>query len=449
MAEQVVTARSLIGGEWVSSPQLRDVVDPFRGNVVGRVPEGDEETVQQAVAVAASAAGAAAAVPGYRRAQWIDKAAALLDERAKDIATLMSREMGKAIKDSLAEVRRSKDTLVLSAQEAVRIEGEHVPLDSSELGAGKRAFLLRYPVGVVGAITPFNAPFNLAAHKIAPALAAGNTVVLKAPPQAPLTVWRLAELFQDAGVPKGFLNVVHGGADEGRALVTDPRVAFITFTGSSRAGAEIARTAGLRRVALELGGTGSTIIHSDADVDAASAVCARNAVRLAGQSCISVQNVYAHRSVYQQVVASMAATMNSLLAGDPLDEKSDVGTLVDEAAARRVEAWVNEAVAGGAHRMVGGSRQGALYPPTLLTSVRPDMRIVCDEVFGPVANVIPYDDVFQVAETISGDIYGLQCGLFTNDSRLIFSLLSRLRVGGVIVNGSSTWRTDQLAVGAD
>jgi len=446
-AVETVTARLLIGGEWKVAGEMSPVIDPYRESLVGHAPRGSAADVAQALAAASLAAPAAAATPGHVRAGWLRNAADLLDERADAIAQLLARETGKALKDAQAEVRRSRDTLSLSADEAIRIEGEHVPLEGSEMGAGKLALLLRYPVGVVAALSPFNAPFNLAAHKLAPALAAGNTVVLKAPPQAALTVCRLVELLQDAGVPAGYVNLVYGGADEGRALVNDRRVAFITFTGSSRAGEEIARAAGLRRVALELGGTGATILHSDAEVAPAAALCARNAVRLAGQSCISVQNVYAHRSIFNAVVDKMAETMASLKVGDPLDPGTDIGTLIDADAARRVEAWVGEALAEGAALVTGGERKAAAYAPTLLVGVKPAMKVVCEEVFGPVASVIPYDDIDEPVQAINASRYGLQCGLFTHDNRLTFSLLRRLRVGGLIVNGSSTWRTDQLAYG--
>jgi acyl-CoA reductase-like NAD-dependent aldehyde dehydrogenase len=359
----------------------------------------------------------------------------------------MARETGKALKDAIGEVRRSKDTLTLSAEEAIRIEGEHIPLEASEMGAGKLAVMLRHPVGVVGAITPFNAPFNLAAHKIAPALAAGNSIVLKAPPQSPLVVHRLVRLFHDAGVPAGFVNLVYGGAKEGEALVRDPRVDFITFTGSSRVGEAINRHAGLRRVALELGGNGPTIVHEDADLAVAAPTCARNAVRLAGQSCISVQNVYVHRSKFQAMVDGMAAAMRALVVGDPLDPATDVGTLIDEPSAQRVEAWVAEARAGGAKVVVGGERRGAQFPPTLLTGVDRSMKVVCDEVFGPVANVIPYDRIEEAIEAVNASPYGLQCGLYTRSNELTFRLIREIRTGGLIVNGTSTWRTDQLAYG--
>ena len=399
-----------------------------------------------ALEAAAAAKKKAAAMPGFERAALLRKVGQLLVERTDEIAAVMTSETGKAIKDAKAEVTRSLDTIMLSAEEAIRIEGEQVPLDGSQMGAGKFAFMLRFPVGVVAGITPFNAPFNLACHKIGPALAAGNTIVLKAPPQAPGVVTKLVELFVDAGTPAGFVNLLHGNA-VGPALVRDPRVDFITFTGSSRVGFEIKAASGARRCALELGGNGVTIVHADADLADAAPTCARNAMRLAGQSCISVQNVYVHDSIYDRFVVQLVEHVKQARLGDPADPATDVGTLIDEAAAKRVEQWVTDAASGGARILTGGRRHGAQYEPTVLVDVAPEMKVVCEEVFGPVVTVQRYGELAPLLENISADQYGLQCGIYTKSLPTAFQAIRGLRVGGVIVNGSSTWRTDQLAYG--
>lgn len=442
-----VEARVLIGGDWIDATRTVEIRDPYRGEVVGTAPVCSKAELDAALSAAVAARDAAAAMPGYERAALLRRIAGLIERDVAPLAQLMTRETGKAIKDSEGEIRRSLETFALAAEEAIRIEGRHVPLDGSAMGAGKIAFLMRFPVGVVAAITPFNAPFNLAAHKIAPSIAAGNTLVLKPPPQAPLIVHRLVELVVEAGAPAGMVNTVYGGADIGAALVADPRVDFITFTGSSRAGAAIKAVSGLRRVALELGGNGATIVHEDADPAPAAAVCARNSMRLAGQSCISVQTVYAHERVYQQVVDLIAAEVRKLELGDPLDPDTDVGTLIDEAAACRIENWVNEARRAGARVITGGRRIGAAFEPTVLTDVKPDMKVVCEEVFGPVVNVIPYAQIDEAFTAINAGAYGLQAGIFTKSNELTFAAFRKLRVGGVIINGSSTWRTDQLAYG--
>jgi acyl-CoA reductase-like NAD-dependent aldehyde dehydrogenase len=445
-AAQAARVPLLIDGAWRFAASEYDVVDPYRGEVVARAPETSAADLDAALASAVAAKAKAAAVPGYERAALIRRVIDLLDQRAEALAETITRETGKALKDARAEVARSRETLMLSAEEAVRIEGEHVPLDATAMGAGKIAMLLRFPVGVVAGITPFNAPFNLAAHKIAPAIAAGNVIVLKPPPQAPLTVHRLVEMFVDAGTPPGVLNVVYG-REIGPLLVRDPRVDFISFTGSTRVGAEIKAASGLRRVALELGGTGQTIVHADGDIEVAAPMCARNAMRLAGQSCISVQNIYAHESLYDRFVERLAAEIGKLEVGDPLDPETDVGTLIDLDAARRVETWIGEAIAGGARALTGGRRTGAQIEPTLLVGVDPAMKVVCNEVFGPVASVQPYADLDRIIALVSESPYGLQCGIFTGSVTTAIEAARRLRTGGVIINGTSTWRTDQLAYG--
>jgi acyl-CoA reductase-like NAD-dependent aldehyde dehydrogenase len=442
-----VAGRALIGGEWRAAGRLVEVRDPYRGEVVGTVPVSSPADVQAAVAAAVAARAAAGAMPAYERAALLRRAAALIERDVKSLAELMARETGKAIKDAEGEIRRSLETVLLAAEEAIRIEGRHVPLDGSPMGAGKLAVLMRFPVGVVAAITPFNAPFNLAAHKIAPSIAAGNSMVLKPPPQAPLIVHRLVELIVEAGLPAGMLNVVHGGADVGAALVADPGVDFITFTGSSRAGAAIKAASGLRRVALELGGNGATIVHDDADLAPAAQACARNSMRLAGQSCISVQSVYVQERVYDAFLGLIETQVRKLVLGDPLESATDVGTLIDEAAARRVESWVQEAATAGAQIVTGGRRHGAAFEPTVLTDVKPQMKVVCEEIFGPVINVIPYQTLEDAFAAINAGQYGLQTGIFTRSNEVSFRTIRSLRVGGVIINGTSTWRTDQLAYG--
>lgn len=436
----------LIGGRWRAPKATYEVRDPYRNTVVAHAPRSDLTDLDDALDAAVTAKAKAAATPAYERAALLRRAGRLLVERADRIAEIMARETGKAIKDAKAEIVRSQDTLSLSAEEAVRIEGEHIPLDASAMGAGKICFMLRFPVGVVAGITPFNAPVNLACHKIAPSIAAGNALVLKAPPQSPGVIHELAQIFVDAGTPDGVLNVLYGDV-VGPALVSDRRVDFITFTGSPRAGAQIRAASGLRRVALELGGNGATIVHADANIEEAAPVCARNAMRLAGQSCISVQTVYIHESLYDRFVERVVADVKKLRLGDPLDPTTDVGTLIDAAAAQRVESWIAEAAAGGAQVLTGGKRHGAQIEPTVISGARPEMKVVCDEVFGPVISLLPYDDIDAVFRIISESRFGLQTGIFTSSTELAIRAVRSLRTGGVIINGSSTWRTDQLAYG--
>src|SRR3974377_1183975 len=317
----------MICGAWRTAAETYEVRDPCRYPVVARSPRSSLSDLNDALDAAVAAKAKAGVTPGYERAALLRRAGELLMERADSIAEIMARETGKAIKDAKAEIVRSQDTLSLSAEEAVRIEGEHVPLDASAMGAGKICFMLRFPVGVVAGITPFNAPVNLACHKIAPAIAAGNTLVLKAPPQSPGVIHQLARIFVDAGTPAGVLNVLYGDR-VGPELVRDPRVDFITFTCSSPGRARHHARPGRRRVALELGGNGATIVHEDAKLADVAAVCVRNAMRLAGQSCISVQTVYVHRRVYAEFVEMVAAEARKLKLGDPLDPATEVGDVI-------------------------------------------------------------------------------------------------------------------------
>jgi acyl-CoA reductase-like NAD-dependent aldehyde dehydrogenase len=437
---------NLINGQWRAADEAHEVIDPYRNVVVARAPRSSLHDLDAALNAAVAAKTVMAAMPGYERAALLRRVKALLLERADDIAEVMTRETGKAIKDARGEVVRSQDTIELSAEEAVRIEGEQVPLDGSQVGAGKIAMMLRFPVGVVAGITPFNAPFNLACHKIAPALAAGNSIVLKGPPQAPGVVHMLAQMFVDAGAPPGSVNVLYGDI-VGPALVRDPRVDFITFTGSTKVGAEIKAASGLKRVALELGGDGPVIVASDASVEEAAPMCARNSMRLAGQSCISVQNVFVHESLYEPFVQRVADEVKKLKAGDPMDPQTDVGTVIDERAAIRIESWIKEAVSQGARLMTGGKRDGAQVFPTVLADIRREMKVSCDEVFGPVVGIQKFSDIDDVFRHISASRFGLQCGIFTKSLPLAMRAVKEIRTGGVILNGTSTWRTDQLAYG--
>ncbi|MBX3522046.1 MAG: aldehyde dehydrogenase family protein [Xanthobacteraceae bacterium] len=435
-----------IGAEWRTGKNVVSTVEPYAGKPVAKVAVSRREDLDDALNAAVAARQLIGEMPPYERAAILRRAADGLAAKADEIAKTLSFETGKALADTRTELARSIETVRFSAEEAVRITGEHVPLDGSALGAGKIAMLLRFPVGVVAAITPFNAPVNLTVHKIAPAIAAGNSVVLKPPPQASLTVHRVVEAFVAAGMPAGVLNTLYG-REIGAELVRDPRVDFISFTGSGRVGAEIKAASGLKRVALELGGIGPTIVHADADVSTTAPICARNGMRLAGQSCVSVQVVYVHRSIAEAFIAALVAEVGKFKAGDPLDPATDVGPLIDEAAARRVEQWVQEAVSCGAKLHTGGKRTGAVMQPTVLTNVTGDMKVVCEEVFGPVISVIAYDDIDAVFSRISESRFGLQCGLFTQSMPLAMKAIKKLRTGGIIVNGTSTWRPDQMPYG--
>jgi acyl-CoA reductase-like NAD-dependent aldehyde dehydrogenase len=441
-----LTVPMLIGGRWRDGAAFQDVKDPYRGLTGDKAPVSTERDCDDALAAAHGARKQMAAMPGYERAALLRRAADLLTARVDDVAQTMSRESGKALNDSLIETRRSADILRLCAEEAIRIQGEHVPMDGSPMGAGKIAMLMRMPVGVVAAITPFNGPVSLAAHKLGPALAAGNSIVLKPSPKAPVCVHKLVAALVDAGAPAGSVNTVYGDLVAPQ-LVSDPRVDFVSFTGSIRVGKLIRHSVGMKRVALELGGVGPTFVHHDADLAAAAKACARNGMLLAGQSCVSVQNVFVHRKVFEPFVEAVCREVDGIRFGDPLDSGVDVGTLIDAEAAERVERTVSRAVDAGATALRSSRRQGALLGATVLVDVRPEMEVVRDEIFGPVMTLQPYDQIEPLFESISASPYGLQCGIFTNSLDLALSAIRNVRTGGVIVNGTSRWRNDQIPYG--
>ncbi|MEY4136843.1 MAG: hypothetical protein RL205_971 [Actinomycetota bacterium] len=445
-ADVDLLASSFVSGRLRDPETTVEVRDPFRGDVVGRAAVSDGVDLDDVVDAAVRASAVMAAMPGYERAALLRRAADATEAAQDRIGLVMARETGKALRDCVVEVARSADTLRLAAEEAVRITGEHVPMDASPIGAGKLALTTRFPIGVVAAITPFNGPINLAAHKVGPALAAGNSVVLKPSPKAPLSSHLFAAALQEAGVPDGALGTLYGDAVSAR-LVSDSRVDFVSFTGSIPVGRAIHAAVGLKRVALELGGVGPTFVHHDSDLVEAARACARNGVLLAGQSCVSVQNVYVQASRVEEFTALLDSEVASIRFGDPLDPDTEVGTLIDEAAALRVEGLVNRAVAARAQVVRHGERTGAALRATILTSVDQSMEVVRDEVFGPVITVQPYEDIESVIATINASPYGLQCGVFTNSIDVAHRVYKTLRTGGVIVNATSRWRSDQMPYG--
>ena len=437
----------LIGGARRDGASMIDIHSPYSGQRVGQMPLSSRADCDDALAAAFSAKRVMADMPGYERSALLRRAADGVVVRATEIGLVMARESGKAMRDCVNEIKRSADTLRLCAEEAVRIQGEHVPMDGSAIGAGRLAMAMRFPVGVVVGITPFNGPVNLAAHKLGPALAAGNSIILKPSPKAPLSLSLFVECVIEAGAPDGAVNTLFG--DEiAPQLIKDPRVDFVSFTGSIRVGKIIRDTVGMKRVALELGGVGPTIVHSDADVEAAAKACARNGMLLAGQSCVSVQNVFVEQKIYDTFSATLRKEVEAICFGDPMDAATEVGSLIDEQAAVRVEAMITRALDAGAKPLVRGARQGAFLRPSVLTQVDDRMDIVRDEVFGPAITVQSYNDHPEsIFEAISASPYGLQCGIFTNSLDLAMKAIRSIRTGGVIVNGTSRWRSDQMPYG--
>jgi acyl-CoA reductase-like NAD-dependent aldehyde dehydrogenase len=435
-----------VEGEWIETGEWRDVRSPFSGEVVGRVAQGGAEEARRAVAAAAGAM--ADPLPAHRRSEILHRTAELVVERHDEIARTISAEAGKPMKAARVEAERAVSTYRSAAAEAGRIGGEVVPMDASPAGTGKLAFTVRRPIGIVAAISPFNFPFNLVAHKIAPALAAGCAVVLKPAGQTPLSALLLAELEQEAGLPPGWLNVVPGPASEiGDVLVEDERVRLISFTGSAEVGWKLRERAARKKVLLELGNATPVIVEADADLEQAAAKVAANAFSFAGQSCISVQRVYVQRSAYEDFVGRLLPKVEALRVGDPADEETDVGPVIDEDARERILAWIEEAREQGATVLAGGDTEGGLIRPTVLGEVAPEMKVSRLEVFGPLCTLTPYGALDEALELANGTEYGLQAGIFTSNVQTALAAGTGLEFGGVIVNEAPTFRADQMPYG--
>jgi acyl-CoA reductase-like NAD-dependent aldehyde dehydrogenase len=438
--------RLLLAGRWIESERWSEIRSPYSGEVVGRVPLVGRDVASEAVAAAAGAM--ADPLPAWHRAEILERTATLIAERTEELARLMVNETGKPITAARIEVQRASFTYRMSAAAARTLTGEAVAIDAAPAGEGKVGFMMRLPVGVVGAITPFNFPANLVAHKIAPALAAGCATVLKPAPQAPMTALALAELEVEAGLPSGWLNVLLGPETEiGDVLLEDPRVAMITFTGSTRVGWMLRERAPRKRVALELGNTTPVIVEADADLELAAERLARTAFAFAGQACTSVQRIYVQRAARDAFLERFLPKVAALRVGDPHDEETDVGPVIDPSALERISAWIDEAVAGGAELLAGGEVSEGLLPPTVLGSVSAEMRVCREEVFGPLVTVCTYDSLQDGIELSNATTYGLQAGIFTADLKKAFTAARDLEFGGVIVNESPSWRVDQMPYG--
>jgi acyl-CoA reductase-like NAD-dependent aldehyde dehydrogenase len=422
-----------------------DVRSPYSGDVVGQVPKSGADDARRAIDAASRALESP--LPAHERAEILDRVAALLRERLEDMARTICAEAGKPIRTARVEASRAVSTYTFSAVEARKLVGDVVPMDASEAGAGKLAFTLRRPIGVIGAISPFNFPCNLVAHKLAPALAAGCPVVLKPASQTPLSALLLAELEREAGLPDGWLTVLVGpSAEIGDVLVEDERVRLITFTGSSGVGWGIAERAPRKRVTLELGNSTPVVIAADADLELAAQKLAANAFSFAGQSCISVQRIYVERAVYGAFLERFLPRVEELVVGDPGEEATDVGPVIDEDARARIVEWVEEAQAAGA-KLLAGSTDGTPLGPIVLGDAPESAKVVCDEVFGPVCVINAVASLAEAYDRANGTDYGLQAGLFTSSLATALAAAEALEFGGVTVNEAPTFRADQMPYG--
>ena len=440
----------LIDGQWVSAGAPIEVTNKYNGQLVATVPSARREDVDAAFAAAERGAAVMAEMPAFRRAEILLRTAALLQERREDLAKTIAAEAGKALKFARAEVDRAISTFTIASEEAKRLHGETLPLDAVPAGEGYFGFWLRRPVGVIAAISPFNFPLNLVAHKVAPALAAGNSLVLKPATSTPIAAVKLCQALQDAGLPAGVINLVVGsGGTVGEWMITDPRGAKITFTGSPPVGQHILAVAGIKKVTLELGNTSPVVVAPDADLDFVAKRCAVGAFYNSGQVCISVQRIYSQKQVYEPFAEKFVKATNAMVVGDPLDERVDVGPMIDTKEVDRIEGWVNDAQAGGARVLTGGKREGTVYYPTVLSNVDADMKVVAEEVFAPVASVISCDDFEESLRRANDTKFGLQVGVFTRDLDRVLTAVKRLNFGGVIINDTPNFRADQMPYGGN
>jgi acyl-CoA reductase-like NAD-dependent aldehyde dehydrogenase len=424
------------------------VRSPYDGHEIDRVPACGGAEVERAVATAIGV-HRAGPLPAWRRAEILDRAAQLLADRTEQFARIIADEAAKPIKTARVEAKRAVSTFTFAAVEARRLAGEIVPLEAADVGEGKLGFTLRVPIGVVGAISPFNFPLNLVAHKVAPAIAAGCPVVLKPASQTPLSAIALAELLLDeCGLPPGHLSVVTGsGGSVGNAIVDDPDIALITFTGSPEVGWGIRARAPRKKVGLELGNNAPVIIEPDGDVVTAATKISVAGFSHAGQSCISTQRIYLHEQIADAFLDELVPRVDALVVGDPLDETTDVSALISSGERERVESWVDEAVAAGAKVATGGIERNGVLAPTVLTNAQPDMKVCSQEVFGPVVAVQTYTDVDDAFRLANETRYGLQAAIFTRDLPVALRAARELDFGGVLVNEVPTWRADQMPYG--
>jgi len=446
MAVTVQERKLLLDGEWIETGEWQDVDSPYSGETVARVARAGAEHARKALDAAERAMSSP--LPAHERAAILDRVAALLQERHDEVAQTISAEAGKPMKAARVEAERAVSTYTMAPVEARRLAGEVVPMDASAAGVGKVAYTMRVPIGIVGAITPFNFPLNLVAHKVAPALAAGCAVVLKPAGHTPLSALLLGELETEAGLPPGWLNVLVGpSAEIGDVIVEDERVKLITFTGSSGVGWKIRERAVKKRVNLELGNATPVVVEADADIEEAATKLAANAFSFAGQSCISVQRIYVKREAYDDFVSRFVPKVQALKVGDPGEEDTDVGPVIDEDARDRIVSWVEEAKSAGATVLAGGEVVGGLLQPTVLADVTQEMKVSCQEVFGPLCTVSPYSSSEEAFELANATEYGLQAGIFTANLKTALAAAAALEFGGVTVNEAPTFRADQMPYG--
>ncbi len=437
-----------IGGQWVDKEKAIEVRNPYDGSVIDTVPRADLQDVERALASAARGAKAMAKLPGYERWKILKRAAEIVLARNEELGQLISAEEGKVIAEGRLEANRAFETLMGSAEEAKRLHGETVPLDGAPGGAGKFGFTVRVPCGVVVAISPFNFPLNLVCHKVGPALAGGNAVIIKPATDTPLSALKLSEILLEAGLPpEGVQCLTGSGGDIGDALCRDRRVRKITFTGSRDVGEHICHVAGLKKVTMELGSNAPVIVMPDADLEKVAKAVVATGYANAGQVCISTQRVLTHAKTYGDFLDTLKPMVAALTTGNQLDERTKVGPMIREQDAIRVGEWVKEATHGGARLVVGGERRGTIFAPTVVADVKPEMRISCDELFGPAVAVTRVADIDEAIALANDSVYGLAAGIFTENLEWAMKFVREMESGNLMVNWGPQWRADLMPYG--
>jgi acyl-CoA reductase-like NAD-dependent aldehyde dehydrogenase len=446
--KETQTMKMCVGGKWVEKPNTIEVRHPFDHHVVDTVPRADAADVDAALAAAVRGAKAMAKLPAWERFQILKKAAEEIESRAEEFARTITLEEGKVIAEGRFEVGRAIQTLTLSAEEAKRIHGETVPVDATPGVKTAFGFTLRVPCGIVVAISPFNFPLNLMAHKVAPAIAAGNAVVMKPPSSTPLSSLKLAEVLLKCGLPPEAISCLTGpGSEVGDRLCRDPRVRKISFTGSVPVGRHICEIAGIKKVTMELGSNSPIIVLPDADLNKVAEAVAATGYSNAGQVCISTQRVIAQAKVYDDVLAATKSKVESLTTGNPLEETTKVGPMIQEQEAVRVEQWVQEAVRSGGRVVTGGARHGAIYTPTIVADVKPEMRMSCEELFGPVVGFTSFDLVDEALALANNSQFGLAAGVFTESLDTAMRFAREMETGNIHINWGPAWRADLMPYG--
>ena len=440
--------KNFVAGAWIDKAKKIEVTNPFDNSVIDAVPRADAGDLDMALAFAERGAKVMAKLSSYERWKILRKAADMMAARNEELGQIISQEEGKIIAEGRGEAMRAVETIMGSAEEAKRLHGETVPLDGDPTGGKKLGFTLRVPCGVVAAIAPFNFPLNLVCHKVGPALAAGNTVIIKPASDTPLSAIKLTEILLEAGLPpEGIQCLTGSGGEIGDALVADRRVRKVTFTGSREIGERICRTAGIKKVTMELGSNSPVIVMPDADMEKVATVLAMTGYGNAGQTCISTQRVLAAKKVYADLLSALKPKVEALTTGNQLDEKIKVGPMVKESEAVRVDAWINEAVSGGAKLVAGGGRRGAIYLPAVVADVHPDMRISRDELFGPAVALTPFETIDEAIAMANDSIYGLAAGIFTDNVEWAMKFARQAEAGNLHVNWGSQWRVDLMPYG--